>query len=103
MTRFCANWKGGLRQKILNNLTFKIRNSLLVVHDQKQDESLDFWRIVVPEDGELKWRIIEELHSTPIAPTLVSNGPLVGFENPSTGEGCWEMFDSSWRTGRCVR
>ena len=49
----------------MNNLVFKMQNYLLVVHDQNQDKSLDFWRIVVPEEGDLKWRIIEELHSTP--------------------------------------
>ena len=57
--------EGGARQTILNDLIFKILNSLLVVHDRKQDVSLDFWRIVVPEDEELKGQIIEELHSTP--------------------------------------
>ena len=57
--------QGGSRQVILNNLIFKFLNSLLVVHDQKQDESLDFWRIVVPEDTEIKERIVQELHSTP--------------------------------------
>ena len=40
-------------------------NSLLVVHDQKQDASLDFWRIVVPEDEGIREHIIRELHSTP--------------------------------------
>ena len=57
--------EGGARQTILNNLIFKIINSLLMVHDQKQDASLDFWRIVVPEDDKIKERIIQELHSTP--------------------------------------
>ena len=34
--------EGGSRQTVLNNLIFKIVNSLLMVHDQKQDVSLDF-------------------------------------------------------------
>ena len=34
--------EGGARQTILNNLIFKRMNSLLVVHDQKQDDNLDF-------------------------------------------------------------
>ena len=29
--------EGGTRQTVLNNLIFKITNSLLMVHDQKQD------------------------------------------------------------------
>ena len=49
----------------MNNLIFKIINYLLMVHDQKQDASLDFWRIVVPEDEQIKERIIQELHSIP--------------------------------------
>ena len=49
----------------MNNLIFKIISSLLMVHDQKQDASLDFWRIVVPEDEKIEERIIQELHSTP--------------------------------------
>ena len=49
----------------MNNLIFKITNSLLMVHDQKQDTSLDFWRIDVPEDKGIKEGIVEELHSTP--------------------------------------
>ena len=57
--------EGGARQTILNNLIFKIINSLLMVHDPKQDASLDFWRIVVPEDTEIKECIVQELHSTP--------------------------------------
>ena len=57
--------QGGARQTILNNLVFKILNSLLVVHNRKQDVNLDFWRIVVPEDERIKAQIIEELHSTP--------------------------------------
>ena len=36
-----------------------------MVHDQKQDVSLDFWRMVVPDEEEIKRRIVEELHSTP--------------------------------------
>ena len=35
------------------------------MHDRKQDVSLDFWRIVVPDDKAIKERIVQELHSTP--------------------------------------
>ena len=40
-------------------------NSLLVVNDQSQDSELDFWRIIVPENPEIKEHIARELHSTP--------------------------------------
>ena len=49
----------------MNNLISKIINSLLMVHDQNQDDNLDFWRIVVPEGEGIKEHIIQELHSTP--------------------------------------
>ena len=64
-SEYLTQLKGGMRQVQVNNLTFKILNSLLVVHDQKQDANLDFWRIVVPEDEGIREHIIRELHSTP--------------------------------------
>ena len=64
-SQILSELEGGSRQKILNDLIFKIVNSLLMVHDQKQDASLDFWRIVVPDDEKIKGHIAEELHSTP--------------------------------------
>ena len=54
-----------MRQIVLNDLIFKIMNSLLAVHDRRQEVSLDFWRIFVPEDKEIKEHIVEELHSSP--------------------------------------
>ena len=40
-------------------------NRLLFVHDQHQDVDIDFWRIVVPENFEIKEQIVWELHITP--------------------------------------
>ena len=48
-----------------NNLIFKRMNGLLLVHDPKQDVDIDFWKIVVPDDFEIKEQIVRELHSTP--------------------------------------
>ena len=58
------NISGGMRQIINNNLIFKRMNQLLVVHDQNQDTELDFWRIVVAENDEIKENIVQELHIT---------------------------------------
>ena len=55
----------GTRQIVRNNLIYKRMNSLLVVHDQNQDVDLDFWRIVVPDNPEIKEQIVRELHATP--------------------------------------
>ncbi|MCV6577393.1 MAG: hypothetical protein OIF58_16850, partial [Cohaesibacter sp.] len=57
--------QAGARQVTCYDVTYKILNSLLVIHDQKQDVNLDFWRIIVPDDEGIKMRIIQELHSTP--------------------------------------
>ena len=56
---------GGARQVKKNNLIFKRMNEILFVHDQNQDVDLDFWRIVVPDNFEIKDQIVRELHSTP--------------------------------------
>ena len=48
----------GARQVIKNNLIFKHMNSLLVVQDQSQDTELDLWRIVVPDNFEIKEHIV---------------------------------------------
>ena len=55
----------GTRQIVRSNLIYKRTNSLLVVHDQNQDADLDFWRIVVPDNPEIKEHIVRELHATP--------------------------------------
>ena len=95
--------EGGARQTILNNLIFKIINSLLMVHDQNQDVSLDFWRNVVPDDEGIKGRIVEELHSIPYSAHPGIQRTIDSLESRSIGRGCWAMYDSLWRTVRCVR
>ena len=56
---------GGTRQIKQNNLIFKRLNGILCIHDQNQDDNLDFWRIVVPDNREIKEHVVQELHSTP--------------------------------------
>ena len=56
---------GGTRQVKKNNLIFKRNNGLLFVHDQNQEVYIDFWRIVVPDNFEVKEQIVRELHNTP--------------------------------------
>ena len=55
----------GARQIKKNNLIFKRMNKLLFFHDQMQNVDLEFWRIVVPDNLDIKEQIIRELHSTP--------------------------------------
>ena len=56
---------GGTRQVQRNDLVVKRMNNLLFVHDQKQDVDIDFWRIVVPDNDEIKTQVVRELHNTP--------------------------------------
>ena len=56
---------GGIKQVKKNDLICKQMNGLLFVHDQKQDVNIDFWRIVVLDNFEIKEQIVRELHSTP--------------------------------------
>ena len=56
-------------------------NSLLVVHDQNQDENLDIWKIVVPEDKQIKTVLYRSFIAHRTALILGSKGPLVGSEN----------------------
>ena len=39
-------------------------NEILFVHDQNQDVDLNFWRIVVPDNLNIKAQIVRELQST---------------------------------------
>ena len=54
-----------MRQIRKNNLIFKRMNDLLVIHDQSHNVDLDFWRITVPENDQVKEQIVREMHNTP--------------------------------------
>ena len=49
----------------MNYLVFKKMNGILAVHNRNQDKDLDFWRIVVPDNFEVKEQIVREMHNTP--------------------------------------
>ena len=56
---------GETKQVSRNSLIFKRMHRILYVHDHKQDADLDFWRIVVPENEQIKTQVVQELHCTP--------------------------------------
>ena len=62
-----------------------------MVHDQKQDESLDIWCIVVPEDKEIKGVLYTSFIAHRTAPILGYRGPLAGSVNHFIGKVCWAM------------
>ena len=45
------------------NERYKIKIELLVVHIDRQPEDAQFWHVVVPNDGEIKWKILNECHT----------------------------------------
>ena len=57
--------QNGSTQVIRNSLIFKRMHGILYVHDQRQDADLDFWRIIVPENEQMKSQVVQELHCTP--------------------------------------
>ena len=57
--------QNGSKQVIRNSLIFKRMHGILLIHDQRQDADLDFWRIVVPENERIKTQVVQELHCTP--------------------------------------
>ena len=44
---------------------YKKANGILLVHNTKQDAILDYWRIVVPNNKEIRDQVVGELHSIP--------------------------------------
>ena len=44
---------------------YKMLNRILLVHQTGQGAELDYWRIVVPENKEIRDRVVQELHSIP--------------------------------------
>ena len=42
---------------------YKIGKRMLVVHQKKQNEELDFWRMIIPDDNAVKNFMITELHN----------------------------------------
>ena len=48
-----------------NDEVYKMLNRILLVHQTGQGAELDYWRIVVPENKEIRDRVVQELHSIP--------------------------------------
>ena len=51
-----------------NKRKYKLENGILYIRKQdKNDNIVKYWRIVVPNDREIRNRILEEIHSAPYA------------------------------------
>ena len=73
-------------------------NGILAVHDRNQDKDLDFWRIVVPDNVDIKEQLVRELHSTPYSAHPGIQRTKLKLGGPFIGRVCWEMYDSLLKT-----
>ena len=57
-----------------NKRKYKLENGILYIRKQdKNDNTIKYQRIVVPDDREIRNRILEEIHSVPYAGHLGFN------------------------------
>ena len=78
-------------------------NALLVVHNQNQDTEFDFWRIVVPENDEIKENIVRELHSTPYSAHPGIQRTIARVRRLFFWKGMLGTSGSLLKTAQCVR
>ena len=49
-----------------NKRKYKLENGILYIGKQdKNDNTVKYWRVVIPDDREIRNRILEEIHSVP--------------------------------------
>ena len=48
-----------------NDEVYKMLNGILLIHQNRQDAELDYWRIIVPDDKEIRDNVVQGLHSIP--------------------------------------
>ena len=57
-----------------NENVYKMFNGILLVHQLRQDTELDYWRILVPDNKEIRDKVVQKLHSIPYSATLEFRG-----------------------------
>ena len=57
----------GKNELIRGQQKFKLQKKLLVIHVTGQPEDVQYWRVVVPDDLDVKSLLVSELHSVPYA------------------------------------
>ena len=48
-----------------NDEVYKMLNGILLIHQNRQNAKLDYWRIVVPDNKDIRYKVVQELHSIP--------------------------------------
>ena len=57
----------GKNELIRGQEKFKLQKKLLMIHVTGQPEDVQYWRVVVPDDLDVKSLLVSELHSVPYA------------------------------------
>ena len=60
----------GKNELIRGQEKFKLQKNLLMIHVTGQPEDVQYWRVVVPDDLDVKSLLVSELHSVPYATHL---------------------------------
>ena len=60
-----AELEEGMTEVKRKNEVFKKRKGMLMMHQENQNEELDYWRIIIPDDHSVRNSIVTELHVIP--------------------------------------
>ena len=55
------------REQVRQGKTYRLKRGSLCIHEEMQEPSQRYWRIVVPEDQDIKTTILKEIHCVPFA------------------------------------
>ena len=81
-----AELEGGMTEVKRKNEVFKMRKGMLMMHQENQNEELDYWRVIIPDDYSVRNSIVTELHVIPYSLHPESKGQSRKSENISFGE-----------------
>ena len=51
----------------VNDRTYRIKQRILKIHEQRQSDQCDYWRTVVPNNQDIKMQLLREIHAVPYA------------------------------------
>ena len=57
--------EGGTNEVLQNDVKYKMKGNMLMAHHKDQNEESQYWRVVLPDDSEIRNLVIGELHSIP--------------------------------------
>ena len=55
------------RELIRHTKKYRLKNGSLCVHEEDQDSNQQYWRIIVPDNQEIKTSVLKEIHCVPYA------------------------------------